>query len=172
MAKGEILFVEIGQYAFWIAVASIIGIIITSWRAVDSARGDRKLRFAEMSENFEHDFYEVTQRQYTSKNIESSIRSARDMLHILQRLAYLKKLKKINSEMIDFFDQHFSNGYTLLKLFDIIYPEDPSKTFYKHVIWWIEKKNIQPVEFEALPPKLYEIYTLTKSGKRIVFQTR
>lgn len=163
--------IALGIMGTFIGVMFSIIIAIINLRNSNKIREEHtKLRFSEMLENFEHDFAEVVQRQFRSDSIETSIRSAKDMLNILQRLVYLRKLNKIDDNMINFFKRHFSNGYTLMNLFDKLFSPSNNEIYYKHIIWWVKEKNITPVEFEALPPKLYELYTISKSGKRLTFQ--
>jgi len=149
---------------------SIIIGIINLRKSSKIQEEDIKLRFAETVEKFQHDLMETVQRQFNSDSIESSIRSTKDMLTILERLAYLKKLNKIDDKIISFFEPNFIVGHTLLKWLDIIYSESKNEIFYEHTVSWIKENDIAKIDFNSLPPKLFDMYDMIQSGKKLFFE--
>ncbi|MFB5620264.1 MAG: hypothetical protein ACE5RC_03940, partial [Nitrosopumilus sp.] len=110
-----------------------------------------------------------SQKLFTATTLELNIRSLRDILFILQRLAYLRKLNKIDDDMIDFFKSYFSTGATLLNLLQMLHQDNSNQEIFPHVLWWIEKNNFKSKSHTSLPPKLQEIYNEALSGKRLFF---
>ncbi len=153
-----------------IALSAIFGLIITIILHLLSAKEDRKLRFTELMENFQHDITEISRKLFTATTLESNIRALRDMLHVLQRLSYLRKLDKINDDMMEFFKPFFTEGATMLNLLEMLHKDNSNKEIFPYVIWWIEKNNLKPKHHNSLPPKLLEIYLEALSGKRLVFR--
>lgn len=156
--------------SFLIAFSAIMGLVITVLLHHRSSNADRKLRFIEILEKFEHDISSVFQRQFSSTTLETDIRSLRDNLHILQRLAYLRKLNKIDDDMMRFFESKYGMGATLLKLLEILHRDDANERVFPHVLWWIEQNQIKPDNPDSLPPRLINLYHQASSGKRLAMQ--
>lgn len=156
--------------AIIVALSAIIGLIITIILHLDSARKDRNIRFNELLENFSHELSAIRLRELSIDTVESAIRYQKDHIHTVNRLAYLRKLNKINDDMINFFDVSFIHANTLIHWEDKILPDKTlhEEIRWKYAKWWIKKKNMGLEDFRALPPKLFEMYKKIEDGYVVV----
>jgi hypothetical protein len=154
-----------------LALSAIGGLVITLVLHLLSARKDRDIQFNEMLNRFATQLSDIKLRETNLKDIDSALRYQRDYVRTLDRLAYLKKLGKIDDKMIDFFEGSFIFAYTLIEWERQLFPPtDDDDSFWKHAKWWINEKKIKKGSFNGLPPQLYEMYKKTKDGHVLVFK--
>ncbi|NIP61720.1 MAG: hypothetical protein GWN01_13580 [Nitrosopumilaceae archaeon] len=152
--------------AIVIAVSAIIGLVITIIFNLHSASKDRKIRFNELLEKFSRELSEIRLREINTTTVNTAIRYQRDFIHVVDRLAYLRKLKKINDDMIDYFYGAFVQANTLLGWEETVFPKPTplEEKRYANAKWWIKEKNIPKDYFASLPPKLVEMYQKAQKG--------
>lgn len=154
-----------------IALSAILGLIVTIALHLHSARQDRKIHFSDMLERFANQLSEIRVREITMTDIPSAIRYQRDYINTLNRLAYLRKLNKINDEMMNYFNSSFIHAHTLLNWEKHLYSVNSTHEhlFFSYAKWWINEKNIPADGFDTLHPQLYQMYQKTQDGDTLVF---
>ncbi|GEM_PF-4057334 len=155
-----------------VAVSAIIGLVITIILHLHSASKDRNIRFNETLEKFSNELSQIRLREPTINTIESAIRYQRDILHTINRLAYLKKLNKIDDDMINFFEGAFIHAHTLINWGDFIFPikTEHEDLKWKYAKWWIKENNLGVNKFTSMPPYLFEMYKKIEDGYVIVLK--
>ena len=153
-----------------IAFSAIIGLIITIVLHLDSARKDRQIRFNELLEKFSNELSGIRLRELEINSIATAIRYQRDWIHVVNRLAYLRKLNKIDDDMINFFEGSFVQAHTLLDWENTVIPNEGVRDDlrYQYAKWWIDKNVIPVNHTTALPPKLVEIIDKVNDGYILV----
>jgi len=142
-------------HEYWIIASVIvtsIGVISAILKGVSSSKEDResreedrKIRFTELLEKFDHDIRNLMDKETTLKEEEVEPYS-NAYLNILDRLAYLKKLNKIDDAMIDYFKWYFCFGMRLVE-WKIEYNE----TNEAHTIWNYQRNYTIEKKFIILP---------------------
>ena len=156
--------------AIIVAITAIIGLIITLLLHLHSASKDRNIRFNELLEKFSNELSAIRLREVSITTIEESLRYQKDFLHVMNRLAYLKKLKKIDNDMINFFEIDFIYAHTLVNWSRELYSKKKQTTvLWEYASWWIDQKKISAKKFDILPPKLFAMYTKAQEGYILVY---
>lgn len=154
--------------AFWIGISAVAGVIITTWKSIDSARQERKLRFAEMMERTEDKFQKIFTDGKMAETGEDIDRLASDLLNLLDRLAFLEYHKKVDAEIVYFFRNYFRFGLTILEKMkkldkDKIISEDAWPDLEK----WVRDNNIKKFDDVMLPPKIRIFIQKIADAKKI-----
>ncbi len=156
---------ELGEYAFWIAVVAAAGIIITSWKSIDSARENRKLRFAEMVERTEEKLKKIFDEITDSKDHVQTDRSISEFLNILDRLAFLEHEKKIEHNIVYFYRNYFKVGNTILGIMkEVNYVKEMHES-WEEMEKWVKQNEISIFPENLMPIKIKELIKVIREAK-------
>lgn len=145
-----------------------IGVIYAILRGVSSDIKDRNQNFAKMLAEFDNELSLVLEKEKeleTGKpNKARCDRIASDYLNILDRIAFLRQKKKIDDDMIFYFDNYFAYGKLFINWkFRVHQDEKNTKERFHNHIWWTEnslnKYRLKDYDMEQfLPPDMWELY--------------
>ena len=155
--------IELGEYAFWIAVIVAAGVIITSWKSIDSARENRKLRFAEMLERTEEKLKKIFDEITDSKDNVQTDRSIAEFLNILDRLAFLEHKKKINHNLVYFFKNYFRVGNTIYEIMKENNEEVGGS--WEDMEKWLKQNKIIKWPEDLMPLKIQELVKAVRESR-------
>lgn len=157
--------IELGEYAFWIAVVSVAGIIITSWKSIDSSRENRKLRFAEMVERTEEKLKKIFDEITDSKDHVQTDRSISEFLNILDRLAFLEYKKKIDHDIVYFYRNYFKVGNTMLGIMrEVNYVKEVDES-WEEMEKWVKQNEISVFPENLMPIKIIELIKVIRESR-------
>jgi len=155
------------SYELWIIVVTLvvtsIGVIYAIIKGIQSAKADResreedrKIRFTELLEKFDHDLRRLMDKE-TTLNDEDVEPYSNAYLNILDRLAYLKKFNKIDDTMIDYFEWYFGFGMRLIE-WKVEYNEtDEAHTIWKYQRDYSKEKGFTIHPESSLPIKMQDL---------------
>ena len=115
---------------------------------------DQNLRFSEMLERFDHDLRKFQSMETGLKTYEDMEPYSNAFLNILDRLAYLKKLKKIDDNMINYFDWYFRYGLRLIEWKNEILNNKNACEIWSCQIEWTKERGLSIIEESFLPPAM------------------
>lgn len=115
---------------------------------------DQNLRFSEMLERFDHDLRKFQSMETGLKTYEDMEPYSNAFLNILDRLAYLKKLKKIDDDMINYFDWYFRYGLRLIEWKNEILNNKNAYEIWSGQIEWTKERGLSIIEESFLPPAM------------------
>ncbi len=156
---------ELGEYAFWIAVVAAAGVIITSWKSIDSARENRKLRFAEMVERTEEKLKKIFDEITDSKDHVQTDRSISEFLNILDRLAFLEHKKKIEHDIVYFYKNYFKIGKTILEIIREVSNVKEVDESWEEMERWVKQNEISIFPENLMPIKIKELVKAIRESK-------
>jgi hypothetical protein len=128
------------------------------------------LEFTKLLESFHNDLKLVLNRQSTLQTKEDHLRFIKDYLHILNRIAYLKNLNKIEKDLILYFTWYFEYGLFLMKISDIAQKKlPPIENYYTNIKLWVRENNIVKDNFE-INKKMIKALSLTKADLSKIYE--
>jgi hypothetical protein len=167
-------------HEIWIigsVIVSSIGIGYAIFKGIQSAKEDRtsreedrKIRFTELLEKFDHDLRRLMDKETTLEEDEVEPYS-NTYLNILDRLAYLKKLKKIDEKMIDYFEWYFRFGLRLVEWKVEFNETSEARTVWNHQRNYSKDKGFSILPEDALPLKMIKMLKDKRKEKKNQEQT-
>ncbi len=132
--------VELSITEMVFGVVTATGVIYAILQGVASSSKDRDQNFAKMLAEFDDQLKEILEKENElatrTPSQDKCDRVASDYLNILDRIAFLRELNKIDDDMIFYFDNHFAYGKTFLNWKRVIFGNDDSLRFWAHQVWW------------------------------------
>ena len=154
-----------------VGIVTSIGVIYAIIKGIRSSKEDRisreedrKIRFTELLEKFDHDLRNLMDKEttLTEKEVEPYSNA---YLNILDRLAYLKKLNKIDDTMIDYFKWYFGFGMRLVE-WKVEYNEtDEARTIWDNQRNYAIGEKITILPETALPLKMQDMLQKKRKEK-------
>jgi len=144
-----------------------IGVVYAILRGLQSAAKDRDQNFSKMLTDLDQELQKIMDGEKELKSgtpdEDRCERFASDYLNIMDRLAYLRKLKKIDDDLIFYFDNYFAYGKLMLEWkYKVLKNEEGTKKRYSDTIWWVEsslnKNRLKEYAMTALPDDMQTLY--------------
>jgi len=155
-----------------------IGVIYAIIRGVNSDTKNRNQNFTKMITEIDQELQGILDNeknlQKKRPNKERCERYASDYLNVLDRIAFLRQLKKIDDDTIFYFDNYFAYGKLMLEWkYKVLKDETSTRERFKHCLWWIEsslnKNRLRDYSITSLPKEMQALYNKRNAGstKRI-----
>jgi len=163
------------QILYVFEFVTAIGVIYAILRGVRSDTKSRNQDFAKMLGDYDKELFLVLDREKeleTGKpKLASCERIATDYLNILDRIAFLRKLKKIDDDMIFYFDNYFAYGKLFIEWkFNVLKHKEKTKKRFENHVWWTEtsfnKHRLKEYNLSDLPKDMEKLYKQNIQNKQ------
>ena len=153
-----------------VGVIAAVGVIYSIFRGVQESKFDRlernrenNIEFSKMLEGYRKDFDGITRRFEPAKSFEEYDSIARNYINTCERMAYLKKLGRIENELIEFFDDEFALALTFLDWRKQVYtPQNDPSRYYPEFLEWTRKRGIKSLALNVLIEEMFKFIDLKK----------
>lgn len=140
----------------WVGVGVVVtmgGLIYTIIRGTQTQKLtklsqdlENKMSFAKMLDGFEKDLQVILTEErklQESSSEEDCQRVVHDYLNVLDRIAYLRKLEKIDDTMIDYFNHFFSYGLRYMWWDNLMNQNQKAQIKWENQWWWDTQERIK-----------------------------
>jgi len=126
----------------------------------DVIKKQQNLEFTKLIELFQSEIRLLLNKKVAISTKEEYQRFTKDYLDILDRLAYLKKLNKIDEQLIEYFKLHFQYGQFLINNFNKAASGlQPLEKNYPNFVYWVDEIGLEPKKFE-MDKKLKKLFNI------------